>query len=108
MTNEESVIETMVPAKGKTAPRIRPQDLDDAIDKEATQYHHFPGTRTTVCCIRVRNDFYVVGESSAVSDENFDEEIGREVAFKDARDKLWMLLGFALKERLAGSMADER
>ena len=100
MINEESVIEAMIQAKGKTAPRIRPQDLDEAIDPNVqVQYHVFPGSNTTVCLVTLKNGYTVTGESACVDPANFDEVIGREVALKDARDKLWPLLGFALKER---------
>ena len=101
MKSEEQQIEDLIQAKGKTAPRIRPQDLDDAIDPNvAVQYHVFPGSKSTVCEITLKNGFTVRGEAAVVDPTNFDEEIGRTVAFKDARNKLWPLLGFALKERL--------
>lgn len=99
--SEEQRIEGMIQAKGKTAPRVRPQDLDDAIDpRVAVQYHVFPGSNTTVCLLTLKNGYTVTGEASCVDPANFDEEIGREVAFKNARSKLWPLLGFALQERL--------
>jgi hypothetical protein len=101
MTDEESQIEGMIEKAGKTAPRIRPQDLDDAIDPNVpVQYHVFPGSNTTVCLITLKNGFTVTGESACVDPANFDEHIGQTVAFKDARSKLWPLLGFALREKL--------
>ena len=97
MSNEEDQIET----KGKTPPRVTQKLLDAEIDTNVpVQYHVFPGTPTTVCLVTLKNGFTVVGESTAVSLEKFDEAIGREVAFKDARMKLWPLLGFAIRERL--------
>ena len=101
MTKDEQQLETQIQAKGVTATRIRPQDLDDAIDPTVqVQYHVFPGSNTTVCLLTLKNGYTVTGESACVDPANFDEEIGREVAFKDARNKLWPLLGFSLKERL--------
>jgi hypothetical protein len=76
--------------------------LDAAIDPLVpVQYHVFPGSTTTVCLITLKNGYTVTGESACADPANFDEEIGREVAFKDARNKLWPLLGFLLKDRLA-------
>jgi len=99
----EQSIEDMILAKGLTAPRITPQDLDDAIDPLVPpQYHVFPGSNTTVCLLTLKNGYTVTGESACASPENFDKEVGREVAFKDARNKLWPLLGFLLKDKLAG------
>jgi hypothetical protein len=32
--------------------------------------------------------------------ENFDQEIGERISFDDARDKIWQLEGYLLKETL--------
>jgi hypothetical protein len=42
----------------------------------------------------------VIGESAAVSLENFDEEIGRKIAREKARDKIWQLEGYRLRQIL--------
>ena len=99
--NEEARIEASIQAAGKTAPRIRPEDLDAAISSTVPlQYHHFPGTTVTVCCLTLTNGYAVVGESACVDPDNFDEAIGRDVAYSEARNKVWPLLGYALRERL--------
>ena len=38
--------------------------------------------------------------SASVSAENDDQEIGEKVAFENARNAMWPLMGYALKERL--------
>jgi hypothetical protein len=58
----------------------------------------FDGSQLTVCVLTLTNNFTVTGESACVSPENFDEEIGRKVAYDNAKDKLWALLGFSLAE----------
>ena len=63
-------------------------------------YHVFPGTTLTVCCLILENGFTVTGQSAAASPENFDEEIGRKIARADAREKIWQLEGYLLRERL--------
>lgn len=94
----EQEIEQDVQAKGLTAPRITPDGIDAKIAGE--HYHHFAGTTMTVCCLMTMNGFAVIGQSAAASPENFDAEIGRKVARADARDKLWQLEGYLLRERL--------
>ena len=104
----EQSIEDLIVAKGRTGPRVKPEDLDDAIDPLVPpQYHVFPGSNTTVCLLTLKNGYTVTGESSCVDPAAFNEEIGKEVAFKDARNKLWPLLGFLLKDRLAGMNCGE-
>lgn len=99
MSDHETQIEAAIQEAGKTAPRITPDMLD--VEIAAEDYHVFPTTCLTICALTLRNGFTVTGESACASPENFDPEIGRTVARKNAREKLWPLLGFRLKDRLA-------
>ena len=54
----------------------------------------------TVCVIALENGFTVTGESDCVSPENYDKEIGENIAFANARDKIWQLEGYLLKQKL--------
>lgn len=98
MSHDEKAIEQEIQNKGLNAPRITPEDLDKEIIAE--QYHVFHGTTLTVCCLTLRNGFTVTGESAAASPENFDLLIGQKISRANARDKIWPLLGFRLKDRL--------
>jgi hypothetical protein len=97
---DEKAIEAEIQAKGLTAPRVTVADIDATIVAE--QYHVFPGTTLTVCCLVLRNGFTVTGESAAASPSNFDEALGRKIARDNARHKIWTLEGYALRERLSG------
>ena len=46
------------------------------------------------------NGFSVRGESACVSKANFNEEIGRKISYEDARNKVWMLEGYLLQEKV--------
>jgi hypothetical protein len=99
MSKDEQAIEAEIQAKGLTAPRLSPEKIDAVITGE--DYHVFPGTTLTVCCLTLRNGFTVTGESACASPENFDTELGRKIARQNAREKIWALEGYALRERLA-------
>ena len=99
MSKDEQAIEQEIQDKGLTAPRLTPDAIDATIAGE--DYHVFPGTTLTVCCLKLRNGFTVTGESAAASPENFDVELGKKIARSNARDKIWALEGYALRERLA-------
>jgi len=99
MSKDEQAIEAEIQAKGLNAPRLSPEKIDAVITGE--DYHVFPGTTLTVCCLKLRNGFTVTGESACASPENFDAELGRKIARQNAVQKLWPLMGYALKERIA-------
>lgn len=54
----------------------------------------------TFCVLVLRNGFTVTGESACASPENFDAEIGRKIARQNAEQKIWPLMGYALKQRI--------
>ncbi|WP_249821492.1 Gp49 family protein, partial [Escherichia coli] len=55
----------------------------------------------TFCVLVLRNGFTVTGESACASQENFDAEIGRKIARQNAVNKIWMLEGYLLKQKLS-------
>ena len=55
----------------------------------------------TFCVLVLKNGFTVTGESACASPENFDAELGRKIARRNAVQKIWPLMGYALKGRLA-------
>lgn len=57
----------------------------------------------TFCVLVLRNGFTVTGESACVSPENFDAEIGRQIARENAINKVWPLLGYELKTKRQGT-----
>lgn len=100
-SKDEQAVEAEIQAKGLNAPRLSPDKIDAVIVGE--DYYVFPGTTLTVCCLKLRNGFTVTGESAAASPANFDVDLGRKIARSNARDKIWALEGYALRERLASN-----
>ena len=84
--------------KGLNAPRLTPSHIDSVIKE--IKYHVVPGTSTTICSLVLANGFVVNGESAAASMENFDKQIGEKISFDNARDKIWALEGYLLKQKL--------
>lgn len=58
------------------------------------------GPRMTLCFITLQNGFLVTGESSCVDTENFVSEIGQTISYGQAFEKIWLLEGYLLKEKL--------
>lgn len=98
MTRSEAAVEKEIQDKNLNAPRLSPEKIDAVI--VADDYHVFPGTTTTVCLLTLENGFSVVGESACASPENFNAELGRKIAYDNARNKIWQLEGYLLRQRL--------
>lgn len=94
----EHAIEKEIQDKGLTAPRLTPEAIDAACASK--QFHVFEGSCLTVCCLTLKNGFTVTGESACASPENFNQEIGEKIAFENARNKVWALEGYRLKQYL--------
>jgi hypothetical protein len=97
-TMNEQDQETRIADLHLLAPRITPADIDAAIVKD--DYYRFPGTTVTVCALTLVNGYVVIGHSAAASPDNFDESIGKNIAYDDARNKVWPLEGYLLREGL--------
>jgi hypothetical protein len=75
--------------------------LDDIKSKiVGVDYHNFPETTVTVCCLKLANGYNALGESACVNPENFDKHIGEKIAFDNAVEKIWQLEGYLLKQAL--------
>lgn len=116
----DNQIEQEIQAKGLTAPRVTPDDIEanivseryfsaeDGADNSEVHVDAQKGAPSeslrllTFCVLVLRNGFTVTGESACASPENFDAELGRKIARQNAIAKVWPLMGYALKERLAG------
>lgn len=118
----DNAIEAEIQAKGLTAPRVTPQDIEACIVGE----HYFtaadgayqagrgrdyseaewngilgPLKLLTFCVLVLRNGFTVTGESACASPENYNREIGEKIARQNAVNKIWPLEGYLLRQRLS-------
>lgn len=133
-----SILETAIKAFGADrAPRVTPADIeaeiasehyctaDDGVSsaaiKKAMLDAAIQGTGVlydaplpsalgmlTFCVLVLRNGYTVTGESACASPENFNAEIGRRIARENAVAKIWPLLGFRLRDKLAAVPLDFR
>lgn len=106
-------------AGANVAPRITPADIKANIVSE----HYFTATEAlvgstrgpewqatpkeldllTFCVLVLKNGFTVTGESACASPENFNAEIGRRIARENAVAKIWPLMGYELRSKLANT-----
>jgi hypothetical protein len=105
-------------ASGETGPhegvtRMNDAQLDQAIAAKPHQkvtkegieariisvdYMVMANSTVTICNLILENGYSVRGESACVDPRNFDMEIGRQLAYRDAINKIWPLEGYLLAE----------
>lgn len=113
----DKAIEQAIQDAGKTAPRVTPSDIEAEIthtyyvnvgeahhakwpDLSAADEHHPSIDLLTICVLVLKNGFTVTGESACASPENFDAQIGQDIARANAINKIWPLMGFRLRDSL--------
>lgn len=118
---EDQSIEQEIQDKGLTAPRIMMADIEanitseyyftaadgvtgeEAANNRPLAVYESSLALLTFCVLVLRNGFTVTGESACASPENFDAEIGRKIARQNAISKVWPLMGYELRSRIANS-----
>ena len=115
LKTSEQKIEQEIQSKNLNAPRLTPDHIDSKI--KAVEYilprdvckrdngvevfdAPLPLQTLTFCILTLENGFTVTGESACASPENYDAEIGKEIAYTNAREKIWLLEGYLLKQHL--------
>ena len=90
--------EQEIQEKELTAPRVTFNRIEQVIVDE--DYYVFPETTVTIALLKLENGFTVTGESACVSSENFDVELGKKIARDNAKQKIWALEGYVLRQKL--------
>ena len=95
MTDKQ--IEEEIQSKNLNAPRLTPEIIESKIKK--CEFHKLTEV-LTVCVITLENGYTVTGESACASPENYNKELGEKISKMNAVDKIWMLEGYLLKQKL--------
>ena len=121
MSTTDETIEQEIQAKGLTAPRVTPADIEANIASEyyftanhgvQGEYLSRPGDFAglpvptalhllTFCVLVLRNGFTVTGEAYCADPAKFNAETGRIEARQNAVQKIWPLMVYELRSRLA-------
>ena len=84
--------------ENKIKDHLTEEDIDKKIkDKKFTILED---GKTTICNLYLENGYTVRGEAACVNPANFKKDLGEKIAFENARDKVWVLEGYLLQEKL--------
>ena len=65
-----------------------PEDTGDRLEQAARVAHE---VNRAYC--------QAIGESNVIDPANYNEVLGKQIALKDAKEKIWQLEGYAMKTR---------
>ena len=87
--------------KPQPANKVTKEYLESLLDNAECEEHLFHGGKSLIISYKLESDFTVDGRAAVVSLDNFDINIGRQVARENAISQLWALEGYRLQLALA-------
>nr|GAT42301.1 predicted protein [Mycena chlorophos] len=85
--------------KERSVPKTEKLTLNDIQAViENSIYYQPEGTTLTICVLILTNGFTTVGESACINPADFDAEMGKQLAYRDAETKIWRLEGYLRKQ----------
>jgi hypothetical protein len=99
---DDAGIEQQLQVKPQSAPRVTFNELDaNIVHTEIVKHVSQSGQILRWAVLTTKSGFAVTGRpSAAVCAENDDAVIGERVAIENARQELWPLMGYALRQQL--------
>lgn len=79
--------------------KVEEKDIDELINNADIDVKTVLD-KCTVVTVRLKNGFILTESSACVDSKNYDEEIGEKICLDKIRDKLWLLEGYKLQDKL--------
>lgn len=87
--------------------KVTVEQIEGLINSAETLEHIFWGKELLVS-YKLPSGFTVTGRAACVDPDNFNLDIGRDIARENALNQLWALEGYVLQLKLAGQINDLR
>jgi len=84
---------------------VTPEEVTNAI---ASATYVKLGKKVTVCHLTLKNGHEVIGMSACVDPENYKQDIGEQIALKNATEEVWKHMGSILQDRLSEVSSDPK
>lgn len=84
--------------------RITPEQISTLMNEAEYQVAHRMFDKQCIVVAKLRNGFTIVGESACIDPNDYNEEIGFNLAKARIEQRLWELEGYALQKSLAGEL----
>lgn len=98
-------VEKYIQEKNLTAPRVTKDQIDKLVQEFEYHVYRVPNTTTMISVVFLNGFSIATGLSACVDPDNFDEDLGYEIANRNSTNaaiqKLWELEGYALKKQLS-------
>ncbi|MET4562189.1 hypothetical protein ABIA69_003375 [Lysinibacillus parviboronicapiens] len=82
---------------------VTQEHIEEIIAISSYEVFHRVHGKQCIVVAKLPNGFTVVGESACVDANNYDEQIGFDLAVKHIKSRLWELEGYALQNKLSSN-----
>lgn len=79
--------------------KVEEKDIDELINSAEIDVKTVLD-KCTVVTVRLKNGFILTESSACVDSKNYDEMLGKKICMDKIRDKLWLLEGYKLQDKL--------
>ena len=79
------------------AEKVTQEWIDDIIFDSKVHYERIEDTTVTICVIELPSRYVLVGHSACINMWDYDQVVGEEIAFNNAKNQLWALEGYRRK-----------
>lgn len=82
-----------------TSTSVTEEEISEILSNSKFKAFHRIFGKQCIVVAQLPNSFTLVGESACVDPNNYDEDIGFNLAIKDIENQLWVLEGYLLQDR---------
>lgn len=86
--------------------KVTKEQIEQLFEGATKEIKHAVFGKMCILVIQLGNGFTLVGESACVDPENYDPDIGYQIAKEKIIDKLWELEGYNLQAKLAENLVN--
>ena len=80
---------------------VTQERVDSRIVEKEIKTVELVGKKHTLVAVKLSNGFSIIETTTCVSSENYSEKIGAEICMEKITNKIWMLEGYLLQEKLS-------
>jgi len=80
---------------------VTQEQVDACIVEKEIKTVELVGKKHTIVAVKLKNGFTCIETSTCVDPSNYDENVGTQVCLERIKNKIWLLEGYLLQQKLS-------